>query len=368
MIKQLSIPFFRITRVICILIFIVFISFFQSCKKPINKNKPSEEKKHKISPSGMVWIPSGIYKRGAIKKDVTAREDEKPQHTVSVSGFWMDITEVTNEQFKKFVDETNYITVAERKVDWEEIKKQLPEGVKKPHDSILQPGSLSFGCKMHEVSNLNDYSQWWEWKLGANWMHPEGKGSTIIDKQNHPVVHISYEDAVAYSKWAGKRLPTEAEWEYAARGGLNEKLFTWGDDTQHLYTNANTWQGVFPTENTKIDGYERSAPVKSYPANGYGLYDMAGNAWEWTQDWYDYNYYTSLARIELNENPKGPKKSRNPNNPYAQEKVIRGGSFLCHDSYCASYRTSARMATSYDSGLEHLGFRTVLDTTMISSD
>ena len=239
------------------------------------------------------------------------------------------------------------------------MKKQLPDGIEKPHDSILQPGSLSFHCKYSQVIDLNDYSQWWQWKTGANWKHPEGKESTIVGKENHPVVHVSFEDAVAYCNWIGKRLPTEAEWEYAAKGGQKDAIFTWGNDTSVLNSKANTWQGIFPTSNTKEDGFERSSPVKSYPPNGYGLYDMAGNVWEWTQDWYDFEYYNRLSKNDINRNPKGPEKTNNLNNPYAQEKVIRGGSFLCHNSYCASYRVSARMSTSFDTGLEHLGFRTV---------
>ncbi len=338
-------------------IVIIFSVFFVilACKR-----QHENEEVLRSAPEGMIWIPAGTYIRGALDNDEFARADEKPRHTVSVDGFWMDITEVTNAQFKQFVKETGYITTAEKKVDWEELKKQLPEGVEKPHDSILQPGSLSFQCEKHEVTNLYDYSQWWEWRIGANWRHPEGIESTIEGKDDYPVVHISFDDAMAYCKWANRRLPSEAEWEYAARGGLEEAIFPWGNENALLSANANTWQGVFPTTNTKEDGYERLAPVKSYAPNGYRLYDMAGNVWEWTQDWYDFEHYKSFETNRTYNNPLGPKKSRNPNNPYAYEKVIRGGSFLCHDSYCASYRVSARMATSYDTGLEHLGFRTVL--------
>ena len=360
-----NIKFNRITLLVCC--FIVF-----SCndikKQSLDtkaNNLTKELPKDIKVPKGMVWIPNGSYLRGAVSGDPMAREDEKPVHKITVNGFLMDINEVTNAQFKKFVNETGYITTAEKEVDWEELKTQLPPDTKKPHDSILQPGSLSFECNYREVSNLNDYSQWWQWKIGANWKHPEGKESTIEGMDNHPVVHVSYEDAVAYCNWAGSRLPTEAEWEYAARGGQEKVIFTWGNDISLLTSNANTWQGVFPTSNTKEDGFERSSPVKSFPANGYGLYDMAGNVWEWTQDWYDANYYKVLANNKLNNNPIGPEKPRNPRNPYTQEKVIRGGSFLCHDSYCASYRVSARMATSYDTGLEHLGFRTIITLDML---
>ncbi|MEC8832042.1 MAG: formylglycine-generating enzyme family protein [Bacteroidota bacterium] len=311
------------------------------------------------APEGMVWIPGGEFMEGAVAKDKMAMMHEKPAHQVHVDGFFMDIHEVTNEQFVKFVDETGYVTVAEREIDWEEMKKQLPEGTPKPHDSILQPGSLVFKKTKSSVTNLYDYSQWWEWKIGANWKHPNGPESTIKDKENEPVVHIALEDAIAYCDWAGKRLPTEAEWEYAARANNKDLIFSWGNEIEQLGSYANTWEGVFPVDNTKKDGFERSAPVMSYPNNDFGLYDMAGNVWEWTSDWYNTNYYKSL-KDSIVINPKGPRSAYNKNNPYAKEKVIKGGSFLCSASYCASYRISARMATSPDSGMEHLGFRTVL--------
>jgi len=308
------------------------------------------------TPKGMVWISGGNYERGAVDGDKFTRKDEQPKHTVIVDGFWMDITEVTNKQYQEFVDKTGYITIAEQKINWQEIKKTLPDNTPQPPDSILKPGSLSFCCKHNNITNLEDMTQWWEWKLGANWKHPQGEESSIVDKSNNPVVHIAYEDAQAYCKWIGRRLPTEAEWEYAARGGLKNKIFPWGNDDKLIFKNANTWQGTFPTNNTKKDGFEKSAPVKSYPVNGYGLYDMSGNVWEWTQDWYDSNYYKTLFKSKSNKNPLGPDKSNNPN---VKEKSIRGGSFLCHKSYCASYRVSARMGASTDTGLEHLGFRTV---------
>ncbi len=317
------------------------------------------------APEGMVWIPGGEFMEGAVAKDKMAMMHEKPAHQVHVDGFFMDIHEVTNEQFVKFVDETGYVTVAEREIDWEEMKKQLPEGTPKPHDSILQPGSLVFKKTKSSVTNLYDYSQWWEWKIGANWKHPNGPESTIKDKENEPVVHIALEDALAYCKWAGRRLPTEAEWEYAARAGKKDELFFWGSDVSQLSSHANSWEGEFPLNNTKEDGFERRAPVMSYPKNDFGLYDMAGNAWEWTSDWYNTNYYKELAdKNEVTQNPKGAFEAYNPSNPYAKEKVIKGGSFLCSASYCASYRISARMATSPDSGMEHLGFRTVMPVKM----
>ncbi len=313
------------------------------------------------TPEGMVWIPGGEFTQGAVTHDKTPMMHEKPPHKVYVDGFFMDIHEVTNAQFSKFVEETGYVTVAERQIDWEEMKKQLPKGTPKPHDSILRPGSLVFKKTTSSVPNLYDYSQWWEWKIGADWKHPFGPDSSIEDKENHPVVHIAFEDAQAYCKWSGTRLPTEAEWEYAARANKKNSLFFWGDNVEQLSNYANTWEGEFPVNNSMDDGFERTAPVMSFPKNDFGLYDMAGNVWEWTNDWYNTMYYKQLAeKNDVAINPQGPLEAFNPNNPYMKEKVIKGGSFLCSASYCASYRISARMATSPDSGMDHLGFRTVL--------
>lgn len=318
-------------------------------------------------PEGMLWIPSGSFLQGAVPQDQMAMNHEKPQHPVTVTGFFMDITEVTNAQFSKFVEETGYVTVAEREIDWEDIKKQLPEGTPKPHDSILQPGSLMFKKTKSSVPNLYDFSQWWRWSISVNWRHPKGKESTLEGKENHPVVHVSYEDAQAYCKWAGRRLPTEAEWEYAARGNKNNTTYLWGDDRSQLSQRANSWEGEFPVNNTLEDGFEGRAIVKSYPPNDFGLYDMAGNVWEYTADWYNINYYEELATTNASViNPKGASEAFNPNNPYLQEKVIKGGSFLCSDSYCASYRISARMGSSMDSSAEHIGFRTVASPDMLN--
>ncbi|PKB44784.1 formylglycine-generating enzyme required for sulfatase activity [Cellulophaga sp. RHA19] len=316
-------------------------------------------------PEGMVWIPGGMFVQGAVPQDKMAMQHEKPAHKVAVDGFFMDITEVTNAQFAKFVKETGYITVAERAIDWEEMKKQVPEGTPKPHDSILQPGSLTFKKSKKSVPNLFDFSQWWDWTIGANWKHPNGPKSSIKGLDNYPVVQICYEDAMAYCNWAGRRLPTEAEWEYAANGGKTGTIFFWGDDKSVLSKNANSWEGEFPVENSKKDGYENRAPVKSYQPNGYGLYDMAGNVWEWTTDWYNVNYYKELAAVTTKKNPLGATDAYNPQNLYIKEKVIKGGSFLCSDSYCASYRISARMGSSVDSSAEHTGFRTVATVKML---
>lgn len=317
-------------------------------------------------PDGMVWIPGDSFLQGAVTQDKMAMGHEKPSHPVIVDGFFMDSHEVTNAQFSRFVEATGYVTVAERKLDWEVLRKQLPEGTLKPHDTLMQPGSLTFKKTKNSVPNLYDFSQWWHWTIGANWKYPHGPGSTVSGKENYPVVHIAYEDALTYCKWANRRLPTEAEWELAARGDNIEKIHFWGDDVGKLNQYANTWEGEFPVKNTKEDGYELLAPVKSYPPNSNGLYDMAGNVWEWTSDWYDTHYYRVVA--ENNEtlvNPTGSDKPFNSNDPYAREKVIKGGSFLCSESYCASYRVSARMATTLDSSLEHVGFRTVVTNEML---
>ena len=311
-------------------------------------------------PKDMIWIPGGEFYQGAVDGDEMAMNHEKPNHKVAVDGFFIDETEVTNAEFRKFVEETGYVTVAEREIEWEEMKKQLPPGTPKPHDSILQPGSLIFKKTESSVPNLYNYSQWWEWKIGANWKHPQGPESDIAGKDNYPVVHIAYEDAEAYAEWAGRSLPTEAQWEYAARGGLKNTIFSWGNDPSELSQRANTWEGEFPTSNTAEDGFENKAPVKSYPPNNYGLYDMSGNVWEITQDWYNMNYYKDVAE-EVLYNPSGAEESYNPRLPQqVREKVIKGGSFLCNASYCASFRPSARMGNSLDSSQEHLGFRTVI--------
>lgn len=324
------------------------------------KDKPEDVE----TPKDMVWVPGGVIVQGAVPQDKAAMGHEKPAHKVAVDGFFMDIAEVTNSEFKKFVDETSYKTVAEREIDWEEMKKQLPEGTPKPHDSVMEPGSLTFKKTKSSVSNLYDFSQWWKWTIGADWKHPNGPGSSIKGKGNYPVVHISFEDAQAYCQWANRRLPTEAEWERAAKGEHLNSTYFWGDEDAQLSKKANTWEGEFPVTNIKTDGYEDRAPVQSYPPNDFGLYDMAGNVWEWTGDWYNTNYYKEMSNTIV-KNPQGAVSPYNERDPYAKEKVMKGGSFLCNASYCASYRISSRMATSLDSSLEHLGFRTVATANMV---
>ena len=306
---------------------------------------------------GMVFIPAGEFEQGGDNDQ--ASDDEYPKHKVKLKGFWIDATEVTNAQFAEFVKATGYVTTAEKKPDWEELKKQLPPGTPKPDESVLVASSLIFKAPKEAVP-LNDYSQWWEWKAGADWKHPQGPESDIKGRENHPVVHISWFDAQAYAKWAGKRLPTEAEWEYAARGGLKNNIYPWGNEPVNSgKPRANFWQGQFPNKNTLIDQFYTSAPVKSFAANGYGLYDMAGNVWEWTADLYHHQYYEEVKNGTTD--PKGPSNSFDPEEPTASKRVLKGGSFLCNDSYCSGYRVARRMKSTEDSSMEHLGFRCVSD-------
>lgn len=305
---------------------------------------------------GMVLIPAGNFEMGGDNNQ--AGEDEYPKHKVLLDAFYMDITEVTNSQFKKFVDATGYITTAERKPDWQELKKSVPPNTPKPHDSLLVAASLVFSQTTSPV-DLNDYSQWWRWVKGADWKHPQGPKSNITGKDNFPVVHVSWDDAVAYCKWAGKRLPTEAEWEWAARGGLINNIYPWGNEPVNSgVPKTNSWEGKFPYQNDQKDRFLKAAPVKSFQANQYGLYDMSGNVWEWCSDWYDYNYYKSLAGKDT-KNPKGATRSNDPDDPFTPKRSLKGGSFLCNDSYCSGYRVARRMKSSPDTGLEHTGFRCV---------
>lgn len=303
--------------------------------------------------SGMVWIPGGEFVVGSDAGPAT----ERPAHRVRLDGFWIDEHEVTNAQFRAFVEAAGYVTTAERKPEWEELQKTLPPGTPKPPDDRLVPGSMVFTPPAGPVP-LTDAAAWWRYVPGASWRHPEGPGSTTDGRDDHPVVHVSWDDAAAYARWAGKRLPTEAEWEVAARGGLDRKRFTWGDDPPADGAKlANIWQGDFPHRNRTLDGYDRTAPVKSYPPNGYGLYDTAGNVWEWCADWYRADEYARRAGREPLVNPAGPADSWDPADPHAPKRVTRGGSFLCHVSYCESYRPAARRGTAPDTGMSHLGFR-----------
>ncbi len=316
------------------------------------------------APQGMVWVPGGTFTMGSNHPD--SWPVERPAHTVTVDGFWMDITEVTNAEFAAFVEATGYVTAAERAPTMEEIMSQLPPGTPEPDPSVLVASSLVFVPPQAAVApDPRNVSAWWQWVEGADWRHPEGPNSSIEDRMNHPVVHMTYSDALAYCEWAGTRLPTEAEWEFAARGGLDNRVYTWGDEPWNEEApQANTWQGQFPIENTLADGFARTSPVGRFEPNGYGLHDMAGNAWEWTSDWYRPDTFIRRAHLQDISNPTGPDRSYDPNNPYGQVRVTKGGSYLCHPSYCASYRPSARMASDPTTSLGHTGFRTVVTPAM----
>ena len=297
----------------------------------------------------MVWIPGGEFAMGSDQFP-----DARPVHRVAVDGFWMDVTEVTNAEFDAFVRATSYVTVAERTPQAADYPGAPPEN--------LVAGSVVFSPPPKEVP-LDDHYQWWRYQKGADWRHPEGPGSSIADRMDHPVVHVAYEDVLAYAKWAKKRLPTEAEWEFAARGGLDGKAYAWGDDFRpNGKFMANTFQGHFPDKNTGEDGFLGTSPVKAFPPNGYGLYGMAGNVWEWVTDWYRPDYYAKLAEAGgVVRNPKGPDDSFDPLEPRAVKRVQKGGSFLCTDQYCSRYMPGGRGKGEPDTGTNHTGFRCVRD-------
>ena len=315
----------------------------------LNPNKPPGP-----APDGMVWIPGGEFYMGCEAEDdkgELAFPDAAEIHLVYVDGFWMDKYEVTNALFAKFVEATGYVTWAEKRPDPKDF----------PHVPLkhLDPFSLVFKVPAKgEKVDLRNHRSWWDIRYGASWKQPEGPGSNIKGRENHPVVHVCYHDAVAYCAWAKKRLPTEAEWEFAARGGHNRKLFCWGDDLKVKGKwLCNAWQGKFPSQNTKEDGYETTAPVGSYPHNDYGLYDMAGNVWEWCADWYQPEYYADSPE----RNPQGPKIGFDFFEPGAAKRVQRGGSFLCAENYCARYVVGSRHNGEITSAANHVGFRCVMD-------
>lgn len=322
-----------------------------------------------LTPKDMAWVPPGAFLMGSDSK--LAQPNERPAHSVKVHGFWMDVTHVTNDQFAEFVRQTGYTTTAEKKPDWETIRVQLPSGTPKPPDDVLTPGAMVFVGTSAPVS-LANYSQWWRYVPGADWRHPQGPGSSIDAKGDHPVVQVSYEDVLAYAQWAEKRLPTEAEWEFAARGGLEQATYVWGDELMpDGKPQANYWdtrQRPFPVVSPEAGGATGTMPAGTFLQNGYGLSDMTGNAWQWVADWYRSDYFVMQARVAKGaiDNPKGPADAFDPSEPgvpaNAPKRVIRGGSFLCNESYCLSYRPSARRSADPYSPMSHVGFRLVKDS------
>ncbi len=313
------------------------------------------------APQGMVWIPGGEFSMGAVDPlgqdanvvGMQATTDSRPIHRVYVDGFWMDATEVTNRQFAEFVKATGYVTVAERTPTAEEFPGAPPEN--------LIAGSVVFSPPAEAVP-LDSHFRWWTYVQGANWRHPEGPASDLKGREQYPVLHVAYEDVEAFAKWAGKRVPTEAEWEFAARGGLAGQVYPWGNeflvDGRFM---ANTHQGHFPNEDTQADAYHGAAPVAQYPPNAYGLYDVAGNVWEWTSDWYRDDYYAELAKAGVARNPQGPADSLDRSEPGVAKRVHRGGSFLCTEQYCSRYMVGTRGKGDLSTGTNHLGMRLVKD-------
>ena len=306
----------------------------------------------------MVWIPGGEFSMGSEAAADSLCEvpgitaDARPIHRVAVDGFWMDATEVTNDDFAAFVKATGYITIAERTPDARDFPGAPPE--------LLVPGSAVFVPPDRPVDRRNPL-QWWRYVPRADWRHPEGPDSDLAGRGRHPVVHVAFADAEAYAAWAGKRLPTEAEWEFAARGGATGQLFLWGNELTPKGTHhANIHQGTFPSKDNGADGFMGVAPVAKFPANGYGLHDVAGNVWEWVSDWYRPDYYATLAASgQVAVNPRGPGEPFDPAEPGARKRVQRGGSFLCTDQYCSRYLVGARGKGEISTGSSHLGFRAV---------
>lgn len=317
----------------------------QAAEQQINTALSSIQQRAYTTTKGMVRINGGSFEMGCKE---CGMPDALPVHTVKVDGFWMDETPVTNTQYAEFVAATGYQTVAEQPLSKEEFP-QLS-------DEERQPGSIVFVAPSSPV-DLNNPGQWWQFVQGANWQHPEGPGSDIKDRMDHPVVHVCYQDAQAYAKWAGKRLPTEAEFEYASRGGVTT-TFSWGTDLKpNGKWAANIFQGKFPNQNTADDGYRGTSPVKAFPANSYGLYDVSGNVWQWCSDWYRADYFEQVAKNKVTVNPEGPVQSHDPDEPGAQKKVQKGGSFLCSDQYCSRYYLGSRGKGEVFSGSSNVGFR-----------
>ncbi|WP_411273023.1 formylglycine-generating enzyme family protein [Daejeonella sp.] len=334
-------------NILQLLVLLCLVSVSFSCTQKVKEpSLDSSDISVDTVPERMVWIPPGTFNMGS---NDPAFADAQPIHNVSLKGFWMDEHEVTNAEFERFINTTKYKTVAEQPLN----PADFP-GV--PLESLV-PGSGVFTPTTQPVAYDNPL-QWWTYVKDASWRNPKGNQSSIAGKPNDPVVHISYTDAAAYAEWAGKRLPTEAEWEYAAQGGKGLQAYYWGTELKPGGRwMANIYQGSFPDANTKEDGFEELAPVKSFPANGYGLYDMDGNVWEWCSDFYRPDYYSNSPELD----PKGPQDSYDPDEPGVKKRVQRGGSFLCSDQYCIRYKPGSRGKGEVNSASNNLGFRCVKD-------
>ncbi|MBX9686954.1 MAG: formylglycine-generating enzyme family protein [Candidatus Obscuribacterales bacterium] len=344
--------FRKVAKVLILLFCLTIISSAtaESIEHKSDKKKNSEQKPKLKEKGGMVLIPETTFWMGLESQSF---RDTSPIHQVHLKSFWIDKTEVTNEDFARFVKATGYKTIAEIKPDPKEFPHVPPEQ--------LFAGALVFTPPDHEVSKRQHYN-WWRYVAGASWQHPEGPQSNLEGRWNSPVVQIAFDDALAYAKWAKKRLPTEAEFECASRAGLDRELYAWGKEFRpNGKWMANLWQGIFPYQNTAEDGYKTAAPVKSFPPNAYGLYDMVGNVWEWCSDWYRPDYYATLPAGKIIDNPKGPESSYDPSEPGAKKRVQKGGSFLCTDQYCARYMMGSRGKGEISSGCNHIGFRCVKD-------
>ncbi len=331
----------RLSRQHCLTMSVMLIALLTASLSAAQHRQP------RPAPQGMVWIPGGTFWMGC---EGCGMADAEPVHQVTVDGFWIDPTPVTNEQFAAFVQATGYVTVAERVPDAKDFPDAPPEN--------LAPGSAVFTPPDYEVP-LSDHYQWWSYVKGASWRHPEGPHSDVKEHAQYPVVHVAWDDALAYARWAGKRLPTEAEFEFAARGGLDRKRYSWGDElTPNGKWVANIWQGRFPIQDTGEDGYRSTSPVRAFPANGYGLFDMGGNVWQWCSDWYRPDVYPqhAAARAPVH-NPPGPDNSVDPLEPGVPKRVTRGGSYLCSDRYCSRYLVGSRGKSEPSTGSSNVGFR-----------
>jgi formylglycine-generating enzyme len=318
----------------------------------IQEQPRSPEHDQPASPpfKNMVWVPGGAFLMGSDQH----YPEEAPVHRETVEGFWMDQYAVTNADFRRFIQATGYVTVAERVPEAAAYPGALPH--------MLAPGSVVFRPPRHRVDLRNHYN-WWSWVPGANWRHPEGPGSALDSRWDHPVVHVAFEDVEAYANWTGKELPTEAEWEFAARGGLDGAIYAWGNEfAPGGKMMANTWQGEFPVLNLLLDGYDRTSPVGAFPPNGYGLYDMTGNVWEWTKDWFQAHHKPAGACCSGRAKGEIREKSYDPQSPAIRipRKVLKGGSFLCAANYCMRYRPAARIPQQVDTGTCHQGFRCIV--------